>query len=225
MLLNPNPNHNSSNVVSHIANAADPLFDRNKYLQIDPQRDKTSTVIHTSGTTVDSDLLLTEGVSISGTHFGLRVISTNGVVVVCADARILPSKTRKSTIVASKAVIVGEAILDKVHVDEVLGLADNCKVIIGDVAYGSAFPVSEKANWRIQRGTRRLSTREARAADMFADAVSKATPDEDGGYDAVCKAQDDAIEVANKPLARQTPSPAVHPLQVVTGASAANKDA
>ncbi len=173
---------------------SDPLLEGGvKLLQVDPERDQLSSNIHHLTKTVNADIFLEEGVSLSGTHYGLNLISSSGVVFVAPDARILPSKTRPSTMSVLKIVNAGEMVLERLKADALVLLADGSKTILGDVVYGQSFVITETANWRVLHSVRKSIAREKSVTTLFNEAVAAAIPD-DNGYDAVCTAKDAEIE-------------------------------
>lgn len=173
---------------------SDPIFERGaKYLEVNPERDLLTSHVNKLAQTFNADIFLEEGISLSGTHYGLNLICTTGVVLVTKDARILPSKTRPSCIVAQKFVNAGEAVLDRLQADVLVVLADSSKTIVGDAVWGASFVTTEKAEWRVQRTARKMAAREKRVDVLFKDAINAAVPD-DNGFDILCRAQDTAIE-------------------------------
>lgn len=168
-----------------------------KHLQIDPTRDLLSSMFAHTGITVDANLFLEEGVSLSGTHYGLNLISTKGVVLITESARILPSATRKSTIAADKIISAGEMILGKVQGDSMIALTDNSKTMMGEVVRGGAFVTTEKSLYRCSGGIRELTKREKRVEALYADAIKESrSRDETNSYDAVCAAMDSSLDLA-----------------------------
>lgn len=173
----------------------DPIFNRGEnYLVVDPTRDGLSTHVNEIAQTVDADLYLTEGVALSGIHYGLNLISTTGVVLIAKDARILPSKKRPSVIACQKLVNAGELVADRLQADTLVVLGDGSKTILGEAVWGTSFVTTERGLWRIQRSSRQLAAREPRVESLYEAAIATAKPDEENGFDAICRAQDAAIE-------------------------------
>jgi hypothetical protein len=186
---------NKTGPVTDGTSPIDPIFDRGaNYLMVDPERDGLSTHVNEIAHTVDADLYLTEGVALSGTHYGLNLISTSGVVLIDKNARVLPSKKRPSSIACQKLVNAGELVADRLQADVLVVLGDGSKTILGEAIWGTSFVTTERGLWRIQRSSRQLAAREPRVQTLYEEAIAVAKPEEENGFDAICRAQDAAIE-------------------------------
>lgn len=172
-----------------------PMFDRAAYLQLDPQRDLMTSLTNKSSVSMDADMYLQEGITLDGTHYGVNIISTSGVVLIAPGARVLPSKKRPSRIIAKHVVIGGEAVMSLVQADDALALCDNSKLMADDVVYGGALAVTEAANLRVNSKLRGLASRERRAEALYKDAVETAAA-EASSFDTLAAKQDAEIEKA-----------------------------
>lgn len=192
--VHPLPKRDNSRESDKHGTTRDPLFDRGaQFLEVDPERDQLTSHFNNLAFSVNADVFIEEGISLSGTHLGLNLISKSGVVLVAKDAKILPSKTRPSRLAVQKFVNAGEVVLDRLQSDTLAVLADGSKTILGDAAWGVSFVTTENAEWRVQRSLRKLTPREKRVDDLFSEATLAAAP-EDNGYDSVCRIQDAEIE-------------------------------
>lgn len=176
---------------------ADPLTQREpSALQIDVKRDEVTSSLNANATSVNGEMILKQGIQIAGTHYGLNIISLNGVVVIPKGARILPSAERPSRIIASKIVIAGEVVIDKLQADELLLVAPDAQAIIGDVIYGKSFVTHDGAKIRVTKGIRQLTPRERRVSHWYEAATAEHLPPEQSGYDAFCRRQDAELEAS-----------------------------
>ena len=110
------------------------------------------------------------------------------------NARVLPSKKRPSSIACQKLVNAGELVADRLQADVLVVLGDGSKTILGEAIWGTSFVTTERGLWRIQRSSRQLAAREPRVQTLYEEAIAVAKPEEENGFDAICRAQDAAIE-------------------------------
>ena len=184
-------NRTSSGIVS----TTEPLVDRKEdhFLIVDAARDRITSGFRGAVCTVDADMYLTEGISLSGTHYGLNLISVEGVVLVGKDARILPSRKRASRIAAQKVVIAGEAILESLQGDQLVALADHSKTVVSKLLRGEASLITDKADWILTGQARKLTKNEPRVAQLYEQAMNEGSL-QANGFDEIRAAQELAID-------------------------------
>lgn len=163
-------------------------------LQIDVKRDQVTSSLNGNATSVNGEMLLRQGIQLAGTHYGLNLISMEGVIVIPEGARILPSRERPSRIIAQKIVIAGEAVIERLQADQMLVLAPSAKAVIGEIVYGKSFVTHDGASFRITKGARQLTPRERRVANWFEQTSTDGLPADQSGFDAFCRAQDAELE-------------------------------
>lgn len=180
---------------SKAVTTADPLLERDaqRLLVVDPARDQITSGFRGGACTVDADMYLSEGISLSGTHYGLNLISASGVVLVSKDARILPSRKRPSCIAAQKVVIAGEAVLESLQGDELVALADHSKTVVTKLLRGDASLITDKADWILNGFSRKLTNNEPRVGQLYAQAMAEGAY-EAGGFDEIRAAQEKSID-------------------------------
>lgn len=142
---------------------------------------------------VNADMVLEEGITLDGTHYGLNLISTKGVVLIAPGARILPSSERQSRIVGAKVVVRGEAVVEHIQGDEVVYLSEGCKVLASTLVYGQSLVTADSAQLRIQSSMRKLATRERRASHHF-DAHQTMVESNNSGFDDMIAELDKEID-------------------------------
>ena len=174
---------------------SDPLVERNdqRFLVVEPGRDQITSGFRGSVCSVDSDLFLPEGISLSGTHYGLNLISASGVVLIGTDARILPSRKRPSRISGQKVVIAGEAVLERLQGDQLVAFADYSKTVVTELLRGEASLITDKADWILTGYSRKLTKNEPRVAQLYQEAMQEGAY-EGGGFDEIRAAQEQGID-------------------------------
>lgn len=188
-----------STAVGHASSSAiatsDPLLDRTeqRLLVVDPTRDQITSGFRGGACSVDADLFLPEGISLSGTHYGLNLISASGVVLVSKDARILPSRKRPSRIAAQKVVIAGEAVLESLQGDQLVAFADHSRTVVAKLLRGEASLITDKADWILTGFSRKLTKNEPRVGQLYEEAMN-AGAYEGGGFDEIRAAQEQSID-------------------------------
>ena len=140
---------------------------KNQLLQIDPKTDGVSSKVHDTASTTNAVMLLKEGVMLSGTHYGLTLISESGVVIIDKNAKILPSSTKSSCIYAKRLAVLGEAVVARLQAEETLLLCESAKVLADELVYGRTFYAADGNHLHIKHNMRRLLPREPRVEAML----------------------------------------------------------
>lgn len=177
------------------ATSLEPLTQReNSALQIDVKRDQVTSSLNSNATSIDGEMVLTQGIQLAGTHYGLNIISLTGVVVIPEGAKILPSANRPSRIIAQKIIIAGEAVIERLQGDELVMIAPGAQTVIAEIVYGKSFVAYDGAKLRVTRAVRQLTPRERRVSHWYEMATSEHMPANQSGYEAFCRQQDAEIE-------------------------------
>ena len=144
-----------------------PEGSKTQMLQIDPKTDGVSSKVHDTASTTNAVMLLKEGVMLSGTHYGLTLISESGVVIIDKNAKILPSSTKSSCIYAKRLAVLGEAVVARLQAEETLLLCESAKVLADELVYGRTFYAADGNHLHIKHNLRRLLPREPRVEAML----------------------------------------------------------
>lgn len=154
------------------ATSRDPMLPQDAgSVQIDTKRDLITSQVATTAFTSNADMFLTEGVILQGTHYGLELTSTAGVVILDKSCRLLPSPTRHCKIVAKRIAVMGEAVVHHLQADETLMVCAGSRLMANTILYGRTLVMSEDAETIVTAGTRKLLPREKRAEHVFASNV------------------------------------------------------
>lgn len=170
------------------ASARDPILPSPPVtVTIDTARDQITSSLHQSVSTHNAQLLLQQGITISGTHYGLQLISTGGVVILAKDAKILPSPQQPSRIIAKRIAIQGDVLADVVQGDETMLICDTARLRVEDLVYGRTFVTAEGGELHVRRALRKLSSRE-RTAEAWLEEHSVAAQGVPASFDEAIRA-------------------------------------
>lgn len=184
---------------------------------IDSKRDLLTSQVAASAFTSNADMYLQEGIVLKGTHYGLNLISTSGVVIIAKDCVLLPSSTRATKIVAKRIAVMGQAALSRLQADETLLIVQGSRVLVENIVYGRTLVVADESETIVTGGTRKLLDRERRAEQVynatarevqgalsFDDAVQQHNARIEAELGEEMMTADEAAEAADL-MARQTP--------------------
>ncbi|SFF31157.1 hypothetical protein [Paracidovorax wautersii] len=138
-----------------------------KSVAFDSIRDLITSQVADSVFTSDADMYLREGIVLKGKHFGLQLISTEGVVVIDKDCVLLPSSTRPCKIIAKRIAVMGQAALSRLQADETLLVLQGSRLLVQHMIYGRTLVVSDDSETIVTEGTRKLLPRERRAEQVY----------------------------------------------------------
>lgn len=152
----------------------DPMLPQNAgTVQIDSQRDLITSQVAQTSFSSNADMFLNEGIVLKGTHYGLELTSTAGVVIIDKSCRLLPSPTRHCKIIAKRVAVMGEAVIHHLQADETLMICAESRLLASTMLYGRTLVMSEDAETVVTEGTRKLLPREKRAEHVFASNMKK----------------------------------------------------